>query len=649
MGKNLGNETGNLIRLKLVRSRNNERLVYERMIDLNEYNIRPAGLLDQILRSVPSPLNCPYFSLFHSTITVLRFYPKGYRLLSLPISELEEVDIQTLFTTAEHAIEEKLVKTGRYKSGARPSLLFRRVVKYLEAPLKDGSTLISDVDFKTRFKDDISPRSLLSESVDVAFDDPELAAPISVLKADNYSALQEKAQHHLNNRKKRISDACFDVLKKYQEFQKRLSSLSDTRLSGVLEAAIERFDFSNPACYEAIPNLSLEARLHFVIRLFTVHHLFEYESFKQTHEIKQIGKVGKPKRLLMAFVKPLSDLSEARSLCIYHPTKIIPVSKSGFVALSLIRSLHIIPASVICCMRILLQLETDWNISTCYSITDATILETANGFHIKATKPKTSQEFSLNSSRSVLNTSSTHTVISLLAGHSKALNRLWVRSSDSVFAGLILNHPYPTAKIVSYRIYQNFFEALYNIPTFTADQLRDQGLNSYYLDTQDIHALMSRAGWSDVGTAEQYIGQTIIRVLSDANISRYMQRLESSIVWAAKGNELLERLKIEDADIDKKLLFPIQTDAVSSRNSLVDEWLSNDEIRDDSHSVIPIIITEDRIKHTCRQAAWYRKYWHNLFSANQDRFISIHLPRILICLALEKLIVESEYSALYCV
>ncbi len=593
--------------------------------DFSKYKIRLGGLLEDVLRSLPSPIHNSYYSLFLSVLRVLENDKKACRLLSLPPTELEVVDIETLFTIAEEEIERYLVRTGRYKSGARPSMLFRRVMKYLTTPLADGAT-ITDVEFTTRFSDTYESRKLISEQFDKGCDDPEIASPISIIKAGNVEELNQKALQHLKARKNRIQNACNDVVLRFQKVRRHLVKLADTCLPDALAAVINDYTLSKESTKDALRGLPSEELLHFYVHFFKIHRLDDFDSFDSWR--KRYGA--------FPFSEVLVEHPFVRD--IGHDIK-NKINRRKAILVGLILCQYILPPMVVMCCRHLLQLEFDWNMGTCNSVTSSKVTSTPDGYHISAIRPKTSQAFARDVSNSLLNSNGMHGIVVLLLDHSKWISQRWISESDSLFVGIVLGNSFPSAVPFKYENYNKQFISMYSLPYFTAEQLRDQGLNEHYLATQDIHSLKALAGWDSIDTAEHYLGQRIIRILSEANIYNFMTALEGSIIWATKGDDYLRRFDIDPSEVNQKLLFPINSESIVDDSSITDEWLNDHDT--------PIVINTERIKHTYCQANWYRMNWQELYSSNENRFISIHLPRMLVCLAVEKLITQSEYSYLY--
>lgn len=587
--------------------------------------MRPGGLLESVLRDLPSPISNNYSFFFLQVIQLLTTHKKALRILSLPISQLQAVDIQTLFTLAEETIQSELVDTGRYKNGFRPSVMFRRVMKYLTSPL-GGGIYIEDVQFTSRFSEKTGYRTIISESIDHGCDDPELSAPISALKAADTKELQEKALNHLRERKARMRDACLDVIVKYQAFQKRLSAFASQHLDGPTASALEDRTLSETATINTLSKLSPDALIHFYVQFFDTYNLTEIGSYQQW--VKEYGE--------FPFADDVSELPIIDELGLAKSKH--NRNKSPLLA-ALVLSRFVMPPMPIMCARHLFQMEFDWNIGTCNSVEHSMISETPDGYHIDAIKPKTSQAFAGSTSGNSLNSSSLHRVVSALVHHSRWLSNNWARETDSIFVSLEPNgKSFPEAVTFLYQQYNEIFSARYSLPRFTAEQLRDQGLNEFYLRTHDIHALKARAGWDSIATTDHYLGQTIIRILSEANMNTYMDELAKSIIWATKGDDYLKKFGIDPDDVNRKLLFPINSDATPTYN-VADEWLSDQDT--------PILLNDDRIRHTYRQSRWYRANWQSLLSSNQTRFMRIHLPRMIVCMALEKLIADSEYAHLY--
>lgn len=619
--------TNNIYTINCNYCNDSKKAVITNHLDLNGFKLQHNSLLHAVIQSFPDPIFLPDYTLFKQVLNTLLYEDsRAAKLLSLSLNKLEIVDIKTLFILTEDHIQKELVDTGNYKSGTRPSMTFRRVLKYLQTPLGDGAT-IHDVKFSTKFKEPPSSRNLISESVDVGCNDPEHVAPISLLRANNSSVLTDKALDHLKSRSKRIEDACYDVINKYKMARSHLKGLERTKLPNNLENALEDTTLTGTSTRSALLELSESELLHFYVRFFTKHNLFDYSEFDKWYQ-------------------SIDTLPSASQLCEHKYFKSLGLisnsDKKNYsykdAVISLILSRKILPSLPILCIRHLFQLQFKWNMATCNSITRHMITYTHDGAHIKGIKHKTSQEFSSHISQNALKENAFFEAIQLLTDNSEYITQYWAFESDSIFIAISLFSNFPVAYRFKYIQINQRFITLYKLPYFTAEQLRDQVLNTHYLETQDIHSVQAVAGWDSLATASCYLNQKIIKTLSQANINDFMKQLESSIIWSIKGEKGIREIGLDAENINKKLLFPINTTQNSSI-SIADKWLNDNKT--------PIVINNDRMNHTLRQSQFYKNNWLRLFTENEDNFIATHLPRILLCIALEKVIRNSEHFDTY--
>lgn len=629
----------NSIILSVKRNKLGRPLLSEKQIDLTRLRIKSGGLFTQVLESLPSPVRHAEFHYLERGAELITSVLRARRILSLPISELEETDIQYLYTIVETAIQEKLVRPGQLANGFVFSNAFRRSMKYLDTPLKDGITTMLDVEFKSSFREKVSPRGLLSDLHDPSITDPNMAAPIQSLQADSYDEFLEKDRKHLQVRIEALKTACENRVENYLSLKKELSKYSTALLDARHEAMVEKFEYKSKDWWDFVGQISDQNLLHFIVRVFYYNKLFEIENFKVFYE--GLNKVARRFFIFGKIVKRFTDCSESESELVGLSNVGIQANTAPNMWITLIRCTHYIPGSVLIAIRQLLQIETGWNSQACRDISSVHVDKTRDGYSIKTLKTKTDQE----QSTFILNGTSLYDAFEAQLEHSYNVDRFWTKEQESIFVELGSSLPCQSAQVRSHQRALDNFQLQYTLPKYSLEMIRDQVLNHKYSVHQDPYKLQSEGDWSNLSTVEKYISQQHQLRQSGWNISRYMEKLQGSIVWATQRHDLAPNLNVDLDKVDRELLFPPSTDLFSDdNNSAVDLWIASE----DSGASSTLVLTKDRIKLTYIQTKWYRDVWRELLSENMERFMCIHLPRIIVSLALEKIIIESEYSELYC-
>ena len=115
-----------------------------------------------------------------------------------------------------------------------------------------------------------------------------------------------------------------------------------------------------------------------------------------------------------------------------------------------------------------------------------------------------------------------------------------------------------------------------------------------------------------------------------------MQQLASSIVWAVRGEEGVADLGFRSEKVNKGLLFPV-SEMSNSASCVCDTWYDTQ---------LDIEIDAPQMLHCILQRRYYMTNFARLQSANIARFVAVHLPRIVFCMALYKFLAESKYGFL---
>jgi hypothetical protein len=116
-----------------------------------------------------------------------------------------------------------------------------------------------------------------------------------------------------------------------------------------------------------------------------------------------------------------------------------------------------------------------------------------------------------------------------------------------------------------------------------------------------------------------------------------MRLIEASIHYMTGRKAHLSREQISKVEKNNLLLFPtspIQDDAIEC---IADRWIG-------SFGTHPFVVGDDEIKHTIIQHQFYSKSTNWRIAANHERFVRFHLPRILFCEALHRVLSEGPLS-----
>ncbi|MGF6966703.1 hypothetical protein OKW43_003731 [Paraburkholderia sp. WC7.3g] len=241
-----------------------------------------------------------------------------------------------------------------------------------------------------------------------------------------------------------------------------------------------------------------------------------------------------------------------------------------------------------------------------------------------------------NGDREVLDSSSVR-AIEMLLQHRENVDKHGDSTDDSLFVTLALSELRSRnfrLKLRSDGI--NEFCDFISHPRFHADDLRKQTNSHFYLaNGRDIRATQARANHVSAKTTMRYIDGTALRISHEAIIKDYGDILSSAFEYTAG------RLKFNRNQTDRKskliktlLLFPPSSQHPEDGDSVADKWLK-------SGGTIAFEIGAAELQQCVYQRHYYLKNTAKLMAANGERFHLHHLPRILFCEALRRVILDS--------
>lgn len=135
----------------------------------------------------------------------------------------------------------------------------------------------------------------------------------------------------------------------------------------------------------------------------------------------------------------------------------------------------------------------------------------------------------------------------------------------------------------------------------------------------------------------EYVNSKIIMELYEANIRRFMRKLEATALFRLKRSGELAERGLSQKDIQLPL-FPV-TDALSTR-TLVDEWIFQEE-------EVKISLGVAELAQCARQLKYYKLSYERLITENPARFVELHFPRMLFCAAIREIAKASPHWSIY--
>lgn len=579
-----------------------KRLPAIEIVDFKKLGVAEDGLLGKTLGSLQLPCHAKRFRKFNGAVQRLAEDPLCREILSAPLGSLSTRHIVLLFDKHEQYLKSEGTWTNKMMLGAHFRAYFRRNQEGLSC-----GSMIADIEFRSLLE---APRpaekvTLISESFDPS--SPEgFRAPISSLPHSDLTDLEAKAKKHLTIRLDRIEEACWATIEQHLALaasirEKKLSDISD--VEAVLE---ERIDLGDASC------ATLGYRVRILQRASVDAHRIAAYAF---HWVEKTRLFERP----AMWGKAAGVLSHATGVSRWAN----PENRSGGHGAAHFSDYFLSQPALLAC-QYLLQIQGGWNPDTVRALTPGQLQRELDGsYTVRPFKPKSDQYLP---PKHFGKTDRVHRVIELLLEHRAIVDRLVPSSDPSLFVAFQTQHK--VFGLFNPKHAHKWLLSTFALARFSAGQLRDQRANSIYLEDRDILRLKEYLGHADLQSVDTYLNHSIQRVLSAANMEEFIRRMDRAVRWVVNASPR------PDCENTAKLLFPIDDAAMDSR---CDEWLSAEA---------EIVVGAAEIAHCVWQRAYYVKHFERLRSENPRRFASSHLPRVVFCMALYHLILNSPHRYL---
>ncbi|WP_338821176.1 hypothetical protein [Acidovorax temperans] len=235
--------------------------------------------------------------------------------------------------------------------------------------------------------------------------------------------------------------------------------------------------------------------------------------------------------------------------------------------------------------------------------------------------------------------------VELLLDRLAALRRLgWVPNNDG---RLWLNEKLAKAgRLETYCSWSRalkFFIEKHGLPDFSAEQVRVEVLALEGVEKGGLEAARHRAGHARLSTTAAYLDQILLERLNSAYSLEFERRLEASVRFRMGEDN--------GFDVSKDLLYPIGdgTSCSDPHNPPDPEFLDRaicagkDCHKADGCPNRRLIFDENRVEEVFRMKYFYEKNWQDLQNENGDEFVAVHVPAILVNLALVGILEKSAY------
>lgn len=586
-----------------------------------------GGLLEYCFVDTPCPEHASVASSIRKSLTDLCKQVSIREVLSTPPSKLNVFEIKNLLHQIDEYLRTNASKKGAYIAGQR----IRTFLLRCKAPLA-GNHSMGDVHYRSQLKN--APqrsRDGISGRFDGSIEDQSLALPVSASVLSNLNAQELHLTRHFAARMKPLTEACIAVLNQHQDLAFAIIALKKSPLPVQL---------SKKAAHSLQTTGTIHSRskaikapdVRFRIALFQA----DFHSFKT---FSPTGHLHRTDAL---------PVSHSRPSCV--PLTGIPALSQLAVGdtkrhlFTVLLSDTYLSRTVVVACYLLLLAETRWNSGTLVSLSRDRIRQTERGFELYGLKKKTDDHQTVETlgqdRAEFIDAAPAIKAIKLLLEHDANVTKHAVRNSTSIFVSL--NAKY--SRIATFDVFLDArsvdaFCRRQGLPKLVASDIRNQIAKSDYFESgKNPEVVRAKLKHKSVATTAVYIRGSITSVIHEANIKHFMEQLAKSVRFVTGQHVVCTSDMSADAVAARTLLFPPTPFHEEVADSLVDKWLAAD-----GDFSFRIGITE--VEHCEYQRQYYAKHTPALLRANEPRFFANHLPRILVCLALHRLIAVSHYSA----
>lgn len=578
----------------------------QKSLDFSPRTFSKSSLLAHIFdaNKTEEPMSSKEVLRAFGSLEYLAMSDSCWAILQSEPESLSPQHIVDLLIYLENRIEVKNIKNKNERASKERTFLGRGDIH-----LKNGDTVSLAIrKFKSRFPYSRKGYSdLIDESVS--------ATPFSSI-----DELNDRVRVAYNKRLKEILKACEADIDQHIEYVKKFHHLKKIPLSKQYEDSFANRIGNGYNFVTSKSNLTghCDARLIEVRELYKADNLDLFwrkgNSFYPASSVEHYG--------FYRFVK----LGNSEQRFYGGSAKRIGEKLYGYF----------LPARVLIACQIVLMATTASNSASIRSLSRERIQETPSDFYLECLKTKTNKIIRPKIEKR-FNPLAVK-VINLLLQHDKNIDDFgWKRNSDSVFSVLHNFGEGYLFELYSYVPMFDYFKKWHGLEPFLMEDVRDLAAQLDYVTHKDPFRTQALLGHRNLATTDEYLKDNVIGLMNRANVAEFMRRLAPSIVYSI--SPVMVKEHGFDADkVDTNLLFPVSNyDDVTNAHS--DRWLMNmDGYR--------FSIDAESIKHCAYQLHYYKTHLDALITANELRFVSYHLPRILFCRALYNLIKASEYGSL---
>lgn len=581
---------------------NGKECIHATPVALAPFRLTKDSLLSVVLRSIPCPTHSSSFGNFSNALDKLRHDPEAKELLRARPAELTTWQIKSLFAAIELVSASWPEKSRCHRFGT-----IRTYFGLCDISLKDG-TQIAECAY--------IPRLFAGKQRAIQQGLPTMRQSEPTTKVlDDFSSLQERNSQSLRN----ALDAQEAILELSErtvvEHERVKELLRNARFSGFPEigrSSVNRFKKGETPTPSTILRQSPDDQLRMIVQLIDREELYRLPGRKRI---------------------PFLGLSQIKSYL---------AATSGQRIFELLLSDRFLPRQVIVAHGITIMTVTGLNPDTLYSLKCANVRRQGKSVLITGLKGKVDanvvailvegeeNQVKVNDKRAIR-------ALDELMENAQNVEKIFDVQDVSLFVGLDTTSAAPAFyQFDFYKEYLFFFKRFGRKSVLFRELRRLAAHVDLLSPGGSLYTVQALLNHKHISTSVEYVNTYIISELYEANIRRFMWKLEATALFRlGREDELLVR-GLTTKDIQPALFPLIETVNSTGR---VDEWVYN-------NGDIALEIGVAELRHCVRQHRYYKESYERLMSANPLRFVDIHLPRIIFCAAILEIVENSQHRGL---
>ncbi|MBC8736367.1 hypothetical protein F6X40_05880 [Paraburkholderia sp. UCT31] len=622
------------LKLSCIRTRGDVETPVVKTLDLLSTGYRRGGLLEEMLASSECLISEVRAKRLIRLLNRSAHNPDVKHIFNTAIAKLFPRDLSKLISHLDDVLD-------GYGGVSQSNEIrnFKHFLVQCRTPLADGE-LIKNIKLTSRHKE--VRRTKAPEHnvyVNDIFDENFLAKELSSIDFEDLAEREEKAKAILQKSVTETRAVCEQIITQHDKLVKHLERLSNTELPESISKRIRN----------AVARGSLPSNRWARISPEDLLHLHTYV----------IDKAESHKGNLIPLVFP-EKLTQFWSLpnCLQRET------------FSMLLSRHYLPRTVVTACVILLLDNIGWNWATLMTVSLENIVEDDSGYTIQGVKHKTGQiqkaeltdlpeaddidlaeaddegedeleeGFSTLPSKKVTDPLCMH-ALELLMQHRRNIDKYFKTRSKSIFVSMrFVMRKTPTIlfDVGKLPAYLKIFCRLTRLEEFSFSDLRHRAAHTRYLASgRDIIQTQLFLGHAAADVTTVYLNSTIIRLLGEANLLKYVTLLSDCVFYATGRKDKLDAKQLARVKKNNLLLFPPSTLEDKGVDCIADRWV-------DSFGKMPFRIGKPEVAHIALQYRLYTRNLPALVQAGHERFVARHLPRIVFCCALYQVVAVGPLS-----